>query len=81
MTTLIKVTEVYRIDSEEEAEAFRQKLKENQTFMLNSFSYKQKEIKSKGEIVDEYLEVKVQKVFNDPKSPDSEVEVEYVVTV
>ena len=53
---LLKVTEEYRAESEQEVkemnEQFKNEAKKN-GYLLNAFSYTKKEKKAKGEIVDE----------------------------
>ena len=51
---LIKTTDVYRVDTLAEVEQFHSELKNDANFELDSFGYKQKQVKQKGEIVDEY---------------------------
>lgn len=70
MKYLIENTAVYRLDSLPEVEAFHQELKEDKTGELTSFSYKTKEVKEKGEIVDTYYLVTAKQIFNNAKEPD-----------
>lgn len=62
----LKVTEEYRVDTENEAkeamENFRQRAAQ-EGYILNSCGYTHKEKKSKGEIVDEGYLLKVVKVY------------------
>lgn len=74
---LIKTTEYYRVDTVSEVEQFHQELKTDGNFILDSFGYKQKEVKQKGEVVDEYCYVTVKKVFTDEKYPSAQVEPRY----
>lgn len=74
---LVKTTDVYRVDTLAEVEEFHNELKNNPKFELDSFGYKQKQVKQKGEIVDEYCLVTVKKVFNDEKEPMSNIDVTY----
>ena len=78
---LVKTTDVYRIDSVNEVEEFHKELKGDPHFELESFAYQQKQVKQKGEIVDEYCLVTVKKKFNDPKEPMSDVDINYSSTV
>lgn len=75
---LVKTTDVYRIDTLGEVEEFHNELKSNANFELDSFGYKQKQVKLKGEVVDEYCLVTVKKIFNDEKEPGSNIDVDYV---
>ena len=74
---LVKTTDVYRVDSVGEVEQFHKDLKGDPHFELESFAYQQKQVKQKGEIVDEYCLVTVKKKFNDPKEPTSDVSIAY----
>ena len=74
---LVKTTDVYRVDSVGEVEQFHKDLKGDPHFELESFAYQQKQVKQKGEIVDEYCLVTVNKKFNDPKEPTSDVSISY----
>ena len=63
---LLKVTEEYRAESEQEVEDMNENFKKeaiSQGFILNSFSYTKKEKKSKGEIIDDGYLVKVTKIY------------------
>lgn len=74
---LVKTTDVYRVDTLAEVEEFHTELKNNPKFELDSFGYKQKQVKQKGEVIDEYCLVTVKKVFNDEKEPMSNIDVMY----
>lgn len=67
MKTLLNVTEIYRIDTEEGVQTAINQEKENaleQGYTLKSYSSKMKEKKSKGEIIDSGYEVIFKKEFN-----------------
>ena len=72
MVNLIKVTNVYRVPTVEDALKLRKEL-DNMDGELTSFKYVQKFIKAKGEIVDEYQLVTATIVFNDEKEPESTI--------
>ncbi|MCF0126849.1 MAG: hypothetical protein HUJ68_14075 [Clostridia bacterium] len=74
---LIKTTDTYRIDTIGEVEQFHNELKHNTCFELESFSYQNKQVKQRGEIIDEYVLVTVKKVFNDAKDPVSNIDIIY----
>lgn len=78
---LVKTVDTYRVDSVGEVEEFHRELKGDPHFELESFAYQQKQVKQKGEIVDEYCLVTVKKKFNDPKEPISDVEIKYESTM
>ena len=79
MTYLINTVETYRVDTVEDVEAFHEQLKADENFILASFGYKTKYVKSKGEIIDEYQLVTVKKIFNDEKDPTSHIKIGYEV--
>lgn len=79
MKYLISTTEVYRVDNIEEVEALQEQVKSDGRFEVDSFSYKAKNKKQKGEIIEEWYQVSVKKAFNDEKDPFAHVSVEYEV--
>lgn len=63
---LLKVTEEYRAESEQEVKEMNEQSKteaKTKGYILNAFSYNKKEKKSKGEIIDDGYLVKVTKVY------------------
>ena len=80
MKFLIKVVETYRVDTENEVEQFISDLKEDSSFALAKYGSTHKQRKEKGEVVDEWQEVTVTKLFNDAKYPNTEVDITYEVT-
>lgn len=61
-----QITEVYRIDTEEEVQAFNEQLKEESVqegYVLKSYSYTLKEKKKSGEVLDAAYVVKVVKEY------------------
>lgn len=79
MKYLITTTEVYRVDTEAEAQALIEAAKADNHFILNKYVSEYKERKSKGEVIDEYFKVSLVKSFTDIREPDSQVSVEYTV--
>lgn len=79
MKYLINSVDTYRVDTVAEVEQLHEVLKNDTTFELVSFSYKTKQIKSKGEVVDEYQLVQAKKVFTNEKEPTEQVEIFYEV--
>lgn len=79
MKYLINSVDVYRVPTVNDVERLHEELKNDSHFTLASFSYKTKQIKVKGEIIDEYQLVSVKKLFNDEKEPDSLIEILYEV--
>lgn len=76
---LINSVDTYRVGTVEEVEKLHEDLKADSHFTLASFSYTTKFIKEKGVIVDEYQLVKVKKIFNEEKEPNTLIEMNYEV--
>lgn len=74
---LLSVTETYRVDTVEEVEQMHEDFVQAEHYDLMSFSYKTKQKKSKGEIVEEYQVVSAKKIFNDEKDIAGDYEVNY----
>lgn len=70
MAYLIKTTEVYRCESEKEANELIQKAKQSTTYTVTKHSSEIKTLKAKGEIVDEWRRVTITKEFTSEKEPD-----------
>lgn len=77
MKYLITTTEVYRVDTEPEAQALIEAAKADNHFILNKYISEYKERKSKGEIIDEFYKVSLVKTFTDIKEPETQVSIEY----
>lgn len=74
---LVKTTEVYRLETVEQVQRFHEELKNDPSFQLTSFGYKDKVKKSKGMIEDEWKLVTVVKSFNEEADPNSKIDVTY----
>ena len=74
---LIKTTEVYRCDSEHEANELIKEAKESGLYTVTKTSSEIRTVKQKGEIVDEWRRVTITKSFNDEKEPYGQVYVTY----
>ena len=74
---LCKTVETYRVDTEEEANFLIEDNKNQTTFELIKYSSEYKTRKSKGEIIDEYFKITLEKGFCDIKEPDRRIKVEY----
>ena len=79
MKYLINTVETYRVATVDDVETLHEQLKQDSRFTIVSFSYKTKQVKQKGEIIDEYQLVSVKKLFNDEKEPIATIEVDYKV--
>ena len=60
---LIQTTEVYRADSEAEAQEIISAAKTAEEYTLTKYSSEKKEVKAKGELVDEYYKISLTKAF------------------
>lgn len=76
---LCSVVETYRVDSEAEADELIEQARKSNIFDLKKSSIQKKEVKSKGEIVDEYILLSLTKDIQNPKEPSVEVELNYEV--
>lgn len=79
MKFLISTTEIYRVDSETEAEQLIQDAKYDDKFDLAKYTTEKKEVKAKGEVIDMYYKVSLNKVFNEIKDAQNEVDIVYEV--
>ena len=79
MKYLISTTDVYRVPTLAEVEQLHEEFINDTHFTLNAFSYKTKQIKQKGEIIDEYQLVTAKKLFNDEKEPGTNIDIKYEV--
>jgi hypothetical protein len=76
---LCQVVETIRVATVNEVEKLHVELKNDSRFELKKFEYTHKEVKQKGEIVDEYELAKATLVFNKEREPDSMVNIEFHV--
>ena len=74
---LIKTTETYRCDSEEEAKALIEEAKKNHIYTVTKNSSEIKTLKQKGEVVDEWQRVTITKEFTSEKEPGFSVDIYY----
>jgi len=77
-TYLIKVTEQYRCDSESEAQNLIKRAKEDNQYTVIKTSSEIKNLRQKGEVIDEWRRVIITKEFTSEKEPDAQLEPEYV---
>ena len=73
ITWLIKSTNEFRVETMSDVEEFHQKLQDKAAdggFTLTSFSWAEKFVKEKGEVVDSYFSVKCTFQFNELKEPE-----------
>lgn len=79
MRYLIQTVETYRADSEVEAQGIITEAKAAGEYALTKYTSEKKEVKAKGEVIDEYYKVTLTKVFTDIKEPDAVASVIYEV--
>lgn len=77
MRYLLKAVDTYRVPTVADVEILHEQLLDDPTFDLTAFSYKTKQIKAKGEVIEEYQVVSATKVFTDEKSPEDVYTVSY----
>lgn len=77
MVYLVKTTEMYRCDSEDEAKNLIEEAKHGKTFTLTKYNSEIKETKSKGEVIDSWYRVSLTKQFNMEKEPSDMISVSY----
>ena len=73
---VINTVVTYRVETVEEVEKLHEELSADNRFQLVAFSYTTKYIKSTDE---EYQVVKAKLVFNNEKSPETNIEIDYKV--
>lgn len=74
---LIKTTEIYRVDSENEVEEMLAEAKNDPHYELIKYSSQHKDIKQKSEIVDSFELVSLTKAFTSEKEPERQVNIAY----
>ena len=77
MRYLLKAVDTYRVPDEAAMEVLHEELLNDPTFDLIGFSYKVKQIKAKGEVVEEYMVVSATKQFTNEKEPEDVYVVSY----
>ena len=74
---LLKAVDTYRVPDETAVETLHDELLNDPTFDLVGFSYKVKQIKVKGQVVEEYMVVQATKQFTNEKDPEEVFTVTY----
>lgn len=77
MKYLLNCTNVYRVHTVSEVEQLHDELKKDNRFELTAFSYTTKDIKVKGEVIDQYQVVKAKIVFTSEKEPEIQYQEDY----
>lgn len=76
---LTSIVESIRVPNVEEVEKLHTELREDNRFELKKFEYTHKEVKSKGEIIDEYELIKATLVFNNEKEPTDIINIDFQI--
>lgn len=76
---LCSVVETYRVDNEIEADELVAEARDSRIFILKKHSAQKKEVKVKGEVVDEFVLVSLTKEIQNPKEPEIQVNLTYEV--
>ena len=74
---LLKAVDTYRVPDEAAVEALHDELLNDTSFDLTGFSYKVKQIKAKGEVIEEYIVVQATKQFTNENDPEGSYVVSY----
>lgn len=74
---LISTTETYRVDYENEVDALIEEAKQDNKFELTKYNCQHRELKQKGEVVDQWFKVTLNKVMTDEKEPSGRIQVKY----
>ena len=77
MNYLIETTEIYRVESEDDAKELVEEAKRTSTVAQYSCIYKEK--KAKGEVVDSWYRVSITKKWDEEKEPCGATKVSYGV--
>lgn len=77
MNYLTQIVESIRVPNVQEVEKLHAKLRDDNRFELKKFEYQHKEVKAKGEVVDEYELVKATLLFNAEKEPTHYVDIKF----
>lgn len=77
MKYLLKAVDTYRVPTIADVEALHEQLLDDPTFDLTAFSYKTKQIKAKGDVIEEYQVVIATKIFTNEKDPEEVYTVTY----
>lgn len=68
---LLDTTVTYKVSTIEDVKKVHAEMRSNPNYSLVAFSYKTKEVKEKGEVVDEYQVITAKLVINSEKEPEN----------
>lgn len=77
MIYLTRVTEEYRVESEEEVANMIEAAKNDSQYVLSKYTSQYKERKQKGEVVDSYYKVTLTKEFTSEREPERQTQIKY----
>ena len=75
MNYIVSVVQTLRVPNVKEVEKLHAQMRDDNKFELKKFEYQHKEVKQKGEVIDEYELVKATLVFNNEKEPENHVNI------
>lgn len=75
MNYIVSVVQTLRVPNVKEVEKLHTQMRDDNKFELKKFEYTHKEVKQKGEVIDEYELVKATLVFNNEKEPENHVSI------
>ena len=76
---LVKSVHTWRVPTVEDVETLHQELLDDGRFQVTTYGYKTKQIKAKGEVIEEYQVVTAKRVFNEEKDPEYKVDITFEV--
>lgn len=79
MRYLIQTVETYRADTEAEAQGIIAEAKAAGEYILVKYASEKKEVKAKGEVIEEFYKVTLTKAFTSIKEPEVVANVIYEV--
>ena len=79
MRYLVKTVETYRADTEAEAQDLITEAQQANEYELIKYASEHKEVKAKGDVIDDYYKVDLTKLFTDIKEPGERVTITYEV--
>ena len=68
---LLDTVVTYRVSTVQDVKKLHEEMQQNKLYSIVAFSYKTKEVKEKGEVVDEYQVVTAKLSVNAEKDPDN----------
>ena len=75
MNYVVSVVETLRVPNVKEVEKLHTQMRDDNKFELKKFEYQHKEVKQKGEVIDEYELVKATLVIKNEKEPENHVSI------